>query len=194
MQDIEKAKQQLKMEIKDKEKTLEKVKDRNHQKKKNDLLIKMGLYDKEYMPEDGKVEDYPEIEQSDAREENQSASERVSIGHRFRYKPWTVSDEEFERLKSLYDKKRALQRQIKHETNPEKTRKPPMNNTIASNIRIAAIVILILYVLVGMVLMAEREEGFGIILIGTGVVTTLLYYGFSEIIRLLQEQVNQNKD
>lgn len=73
MQDIEKAKQQLKMEIKDKEKTLEKVKDRNHQKKKNDLLIKMGLYDKEYMPEDGKVEDYPEIEQSDAREENQSA-------------------------------------------------------------------------------------------------------------------------
>ena len=71
-----------------------------------------------------------------------------------------------------------------------------MNNAIAGNIRTAAIILLIIYVIAGFLFISLNDAlsfTFGIAMIGTGVVTALLYYGFSEMIRLLQELVDQKK-
>lgn len=193
MQDIQQAKKKLESDIKKKEEILEKAKDDKYQNEKHALLIKMGLCDKEYMPKGCKIEDYPRIEEKRDKDRSQASDKTELTNRRFRCKVWTVSDEDFEKLKTLYDKRKTLAEQIEHEKNPNPLRKLMMNNPVATYIRIAGIVLLVLHAIAGLFLISENEGVFGIAVIGSGVLTALLLYGFSEVIILLQEQVNYNK-
>ncbi|MFW5913548.1 MAG: hypothetical protein ACOCSM_00660 [Bacillota bacterium] len=197
MTDVQKAKDNLQKEIKENEEKLNQFRDDRYQKEKNKFLIRLGLYEKKYMQEGDDPEDYPETEHSDdSLEDSGKGMEQIRV-IRYRNQPYSVSDEEYEELKKLHQQKKAVENQIKKEVSPSNQNKiEPMNNTIGLYLRRAANILLILYILLGLVFVAE-ESGFslmvGITVISTGVLTALLYYGFSEVIRLLQQGVNQKE-
>ena len=152
-----------------------------NKREKEEILIKLGLVEKKYAPDDQNREGYPYVD--------------VINGTPRRYKnvPIEISDEDFQKVKALYDKQflsRKMPPRIRsHVSSDGYEEKDP----IAVALTVVASIIFIIGFFAGIALGSNSSFVLTILYWVLSGITGLMFLGFARIIKLLNRQSEENQ-
>ena len=140
-------------------------------KKRNQSLINLGLYEKEYSSSDEKTENYPYSELKDGK------------NRFYKKKVIDINEEDLNKILQLTQQKKELEEVMNHK-NKDK-------NNVASLLLSLGISLYFLTFFVGVLSLISGDVAIGFAFIISGLFVGSILYGFSEVIKLLTKINNK---